>query len=111
MLISEFLDLSAMLVPDRTAIAFEGKRYSFAQLKERVNRLADALNKLGLKKGDRTAIFEVNCPEYIEALSASTAFKNLPAEVQDELVQVSYVSQILKSFVRHFICSRKQQNL
>jgi acyl-CoA synthetase (AMP-forming)/AMP-acid ligase II len=71
MLISEFLDLSALLVPDRTAIAFEGERYSFTQLKERVNRLADALNKLGLEKGDRTAIFEVNCNEYIEALFAT----------------------------------------
>ena len=60
MIITEFLDLSALLVPDRTAIAFEGKRYSYAQLKERVNRLADSLNRLGLAKGDRAAIIEVN---------------------------------------------------
>jgi acyl-CoA synthetase (AMP-forming)/AMP-acid ligase II len=39
MVITEFLDLSAMLVPERTAIAFEGRRFSYAQLKERVNRL------------------------------------------------------------------------
>jgi acyl-CoA synthetase (AMP-forming)/AMP-acid ligase II len=67
MIITEFLDLSAMLVPERTAIAFEGKRYSYAQLKERVNRLADSLNRLGLAKGDRAAILEVNCNEYVEA--------------------------------------------
>jgi acyl-CoA synthetase (AMP-forming)/AMP-acid ligase II len=67
MIITEFLDLSTMLVPERTAIAFEGKRYSYAQLKERVNRLADSLNRLGLAKGDRTAILEVNCNEYVEA--------------------------------------------
>jgi long-chain acyl-CoA synthetase len=66
-IITEFLDLSAMLVPERTAIAFEGKRYSYAQLRERVNRLADSLNRLGLKKGDRAAILEVNCNEYVEA--------------------------------------------
>ena len=71
MLISEFLDLSAMLVPERTAIAFEGKRYSFAQLKERVNRLADSLNKLGVEKGDRVAILEVNCNEYVETCFAT----------------------------------------
>ena len=67
MIITEFLDLSAMLVPERTAIAFEGKRYSYAQLKQRTNRLADSLNRLGLKKGDRAAILEVNCNEYVEA--------------------------------------------
>lgn len=71
MIISEFIDLAAILVPDRTAIAFEGKRYTYAQLKENVNRLADSLNKLGLQKGDRVAIFEVNRPEYVEALFAT----------------------------------------
>ena len=71
MVITEFLDLSAMLVPERTAIAFEGKRYSYGQLKERVNRLADSLNRLGLEKGDRVAILEVNCHEYVEACFAT----------------------------------------
>jgi len=71
MIIPEFLELSNMLVPERTAIAFEGKRYSFAQLKERVNRLADALNQLGFEKGDRAAIIEVNCNEYAEACFAT----------------------------------------
>lgn len=71
MLITEFLDLSAMLVPDRTAIAFEGTRYSYTHLKERVNRLADALNRLGLEKEDRVAILEVNCNEYVEACLAT----------------------------------------
>ena len=71
MVITEFLDLSAMLVPERTAIAFEGKRYSYAQLKERVNRLADSLSRLGLEKGDRAAILEVNCNEYVEACFAT----------------------------------------
>jgi acyl-CoA synthetase (AMP-forming)/AMP-acid ligase II len=70
-LISEFLDLSALLVPERTALAFEGQRYSYAELKARVNRLADALSRLGLKKGDRAAILEVNCPQYVEACFAT----------------------------------------
>jgi len=70
MIVTEFLDLAAMLVPQRAAIAFEGKRYSYAELKSRVNRLADALNRLGLKKGERAAILEVNCPEYVEACFA-----------------------------------------
>jgi len=91
MIITEFLDLSAMLVPERTAIAFEGKRYSYAQLKERVNRLADSLNRLGLKKGDRAAILEVNCNEYVEAcfgvVKAGGIFVPLNFRIrQDELV-------------------------
>jgi acyl-CoA synthetase (AMP-forming)/AMP-acid ligase II len=91
MIITEFLDLSAMLVPERTAIAFEGKRYSYAQLKERVNRLADSLNRLGLAKGDRAAILEVNCNEYVEAcfgvVKAGGIFVPLNFRIrEDELV-------------------------
>jgi fatty-acyl-CoA synthase len=71
MVITEFLDLSAMLVPERTAIAFEGKRFSYSQLRERVNRLADSLSKLGLGKGERAAILEVNRNEYVEACFAT----------------------------------------
>jgi fatty-acyl-CoA synthase len=71
MIVTEFLDLAALLVPERTATAFEGKRYSYAELKERVNRLADSLNRLGLARGDRAAILEVNCNEYVEACFAS----------------------------------------
>jgi acyl-CoA synthetase (AMP-forming)/AMP-acid ligase II len=91
MIITEFLDLSALLVPERTAIAFEGKRYSYAQLKERVNRLADALNRLGLAKGDRAAILEVNCNQYVEAclatLKVGAIFVPLNFRIrQDELI-------------------------
>ncbi len=71
MVIPEFLDLSATLIPERTAIVFEGERYSYAQVKERVNRLADSLSRLGLERGDRVAIFNVNTNEYIEACFAT----------------------------------------
>ncbi len=88
MVITEFLDLSALLVPERTAIAFEGKRYSYAELKERVNRLADSLNRLGLAKGDRVAILEVNCNQYVEAclatLKAGAIFVPLNFRIRQE---------------------------
>ena len=91
MVITEFLDLSAMLVPERTAIAFEGQRYSYAQLKGRVNRLADSLGRLGLAKGDRAAILEVNCNQYVEAcfatLKAGGIFVPLNFRIrEDELI-------------------------
>ena len=91
MVITEFLDLSAMLVPERTAIAFEGQRYSYAQLKERVNRQADSLSRLGLAKGDRAAILEVNCNQYVEAcfatLKAGGIFVPLNFRIrEDELI-------------------------
>ena len=68
---TEFLTIANAIVPGRTAIVFEGKRFTFNDLNERSNRLANALAGLGIKKGDRVAILQVNCNEYVEAYYAT----------------------------------------
>ena len=68
---TEFLEITSAICPDRSAIIFEGKKYSFAELNERSSRLADALSKLGVQKGDRLAILQVNCNQYVEAYFAT----------------------------------------
>jgi len=67
---TEFLMITSSIVPDRPAIAFEGKKYTYGELSERVNRLANALADLGVQKGDMVAILQVNCNEYVEAYNA-----------------------------------------
>ncbi len=67
---TDFLTIASAIVPDRTAIIFEGKKFSFGQLNERSNRLANALTKLGVKKGDIVAILQVNCNHYLETYYA-----------------------------------------
>jgi len=52
--------------PDHTAVVFEDERLTFAQLDERVNRVANALAGLGLGKGDKVATMLENCIEVIE---------------------------------------------
>lgn len=68
---TEFLTISAAIVPDRLAMIFEDRRISFDELQARVNRLANALAELGVGAGDRVAILEVNCNQYIEAYFAT----------------------------------------
>ena len=68
---TEFLTISAAIVPDRAAMIFEGKRITYGQLQSRVNRLADAMASLGIQAGDRVAMLQTNCNEYIEAYFAA----------------------------------------
>ena len=70
MITTEFLAMAASICPQRTAIVFEGERYTFRELSERVNRLANALLNLGVEKGDRVAIIQVNCNQCLEAYYA-----------------------------------------
>ncbi|MFH1058964.1 MAG: AMP-binding protein [Pseudomonadota bacterium] len=51
--------------PRATALIFLGRRFSFAKLKELVDRCATGLARLGLVKGDRLVIYLYNCPQFI----------------------------------------------
>ena len=68
---TEFLTITSAICPDKEAIVFEGKRYTFAQLADRTNRLGNAFTGLGLKKGERIASLMVNCNQCIETYFAS----------------------------------------
>lgn len=68
---TDFLTIAATICPDKNGIIFEGKKFTFAQIKERVNRLANALSKLGVKKGDRVGILQVNCNQFLETFYAT----------------------------------------
>ncbi|MEA3191836.1 MAG: long-chain acyl-CoA synthetase [Betaproteobacteria bacterium] len=57
--------------PGRTAVAFYGRSISYRELREAADRLANALAKLGLKKGDRIALYLVNSPQFIIAYFAA----------------------------------------
>ena len=65
--LGEILRLNAVKFQDKTAVAFEDKRYSYKEFNLRVNRLANALIDLGVKKGDKIAALGYNCVEYLEA--------------------------------------------
>ena len=68
---TEFLSIAGAIVPDRTAVMFDGASLSFADVQRRVNRLGNAMAGLGIGKGDRVAVIQVNCPETIEVYFAA----------------------------------------
>ncbi len=68
---TDFLTIANAICPDRDCIVFEGKRWTYSQVNERVNQLANALKKFGIEKGDRVGMLEVNCNQYLETYYAS----------------------------------------
>jgi len=65
--IVDFLDASASRFPERPALIFMEKAMSFRTLCEQSKRLAAALADMGVKKGDRVALFMPNCPQFAVA--------------------------------------------
>ena len=58
------------LYGQRTAILYEGKRFSFSEQAERMFRLANALLAKGISKQQRVAVLARNCSEYVEIFGA-----------------------------------------
>jgi len=59
------LEETAKKYPDATAMIFLNGKMPYRVLDATVNRLANALAGLGVKKGDRVAIYTANCPQYV----------------------------------------------
>ena len=51
--------------PDKQALVYLGKKYTFSQLKDLVKRLAENLSVLGVKKEDKAMIYLSNSPQWI----------------------------------------------
>ena len=62
-----YLERSAAIWPDRTAIVHGSIRRSWAETAARCRRLASALLKLGVTKGETVAFLAANTPELFEA--------------------------------------------
>jgi acyl-CoA synthetase (AMP-forming)/AMP-acid ligase II len=71
MQIAKLLEENAKNFPDKAAVIFRERPISFRQLKENTFKLADGLIKLGLKRGDKLAIYLPNWPEYIYSYLAA----------------------------------------
>ncbi|MBW1859060.1 MAG: long-chain fatty acid--CoA ligase [Deltaproteobacteria bacterium] len=63
-----FLEQSASRYPQNRAFSYLGNDIAYADLDKLVNKAANSLMKLGVKKGDRVALYLANTPQFIIAL-------------------------------------------
>src|SRR5918996_3295062 len=61
----EMLWESAQRFPEKIAVIFQGQKISYRELDGLASSFANALANLGVKKGDRVALFMTNRPEYL----------------------------------------------
>ncbi len=65
MQVEEFLEQSALRLPNKVALASQEGRFTFAEIDRLSNRVANALKKEGVRRGDRVAIFLDNSVEAV----------------------------------------------
>jgi fatty-acyl-CoA synthase len=62
-----FLERAASVFPDRTAIIHGRRRWTYAEFYARARRLASALAKHGIKRGDSVSVVLANTPAMLDA--------------------------------------------
>ncbi|MET4236162.1 long-chain acyl-CoA synthetase [Bradyrhizobium sp. LA6.10] len=63
--IGTHLTYASVRWPEKAAIVFEGKRWSFSQLNRLANQAANAFLAIGVERGDRVAVLTWNLPEQV----------------------------------------------
>ena len=63
----DFLKRAARVYPDKVAVVYSEQRITYAEFYRRCRRLASALQKAGVGKGDTVAVMAPNIPALLEA--------------------------------------------
>jgi fatty-acyl-CoA synthase len=84
----------ALVAPNRVAIEHGGATTTYAQLDARSERLAGALVRLGLRRGDRVASLTANRPEHVELFFACAKAALVLAPMSWRLAPVELAYQL-----------------
>jgi len=61
-----FLERTAAIFPDRTALIYNDRRSTWGEVLDRVRRVASSLKRLGIGPGDTVSVMAANTPELFE---------------------------------------------
>ena len=91
--LSSLLTRTARRFPDKIALRHGSKTLTYAQFNSRANRLANALQHLGIRQGENVAILQYNCPEFYETLFAcfKAGFGTIPINFRLHPKEFSFI--------------------
>jgi fatty-acyl-CoA synthase len=91
--LGDLVDEAAARWGDREAVTFRDRRLSFRELAARVDRVSRGLIDLGVRPGEKVAIWLTNCPEWQEVMFACARIGAVfvPVNTRFRTADVEYV--------------------
>ena len=102
--VPELFDQVVQKYGNKTALIFYGKKITYRELKELVDRLATALADLGVKKGDSVALYLLNSPQYVIAYFAALKIGAKVTPISPVYTSIEVKHQIEDSEARTVVC-------
>ncbi|XP_068234589.1 long-chain fatty acid transport protein 4-like [Palaemon carinicauda] len=95
--------------PNKVALIFEGREWTFAQVDEYSNRIGNFMVEQGFKHGDNIALYMFNRPEYVCIWLGCAKVGVVPALINFNLQNVSLVHSIKVADCKAVICGMELQ--
>ncbi|MCP4754834.1 MAG: long-chain-fatty-acid--CoA ligase [Proteobacteria bacterium] len=111
LVIGEVLARWARKTPDREALVCRERRFTYRQYNERVNRLANGLQSLGVDKGDKVALLFTNSNEIAECFLAVCKLGAVVVPLNFRLIGRELVYQIRNSDSKVLIFGEQFQEM
>ena len=89
---------------NKPALIFYGKKMSYLELKDQVDRFAAALYDLGIRKGDTVALFLLNCPQFAIAYFGALRIGAVLTPISPVYVTPEVKHQLEDSHAETIIC-------
>jgi fatty-acyl-CoA synthase len=101
--VGSLLTIQANKFPDRTALIYETKRFTFLEFDRRSNQMANALLRFGLQKGDRVAALFFNSPEIVEVFLGAAKVGGVFTPINFRLAAEEVIYLVNHSDARIFV--------
>ena len=97
--VAQMLERSAFYFPDRPALAFKDRRWTYRQLDRDASALASGLRGLGLKPGERIGLHVPNWPEFVLTYYAAQKIGVVPLSLNvtykaDEIAYICHDGEV-----------------
>ncbi len=102
--VPQVFDEATERAPDKPALVFYGRTLTYRELREATDRLACALASLGVKKGDRVALYLLNSPQFIIAYFAALKAGAVVTPISPVYTSHEVRFQLENSGARAIIC-------
>ena len=88
----------------RDAMIFYGNKISFGKLREEVDRFATALHELGIRKGDKIALYLLNSPQYVIAYFGALKVGAILTPISPVYTSIEVKHQVEDSEAESIVC-------
>jgi len=89
---------------DKVAVIFYGRKISFREIREKVDKFASALHDLGIQKGDVVALLLLNSPEFIIAYYGILKSGAIISPISPVYVSTEIKHQLEDSGAKAIVC-------